>query len=200
MTPERKARLEGVLKKRQGNLGLVLEDVHDPHNIYACLRSADATGVQDVYIIHTKNQLSWDAGKRSSASAVKWITIHHFTTVKECMEVVRKRYEIIAGTYVQEDATNLYEMNLCQSMALVFGNERQGISEAMREHMDVNFRIPMMGMVRSLNISVACAVTLYEALRQRNEAGMFDKPMMAEAEFQSMLSRWTEREKQKWME
>lgn len=189
--------METVLKRRQANLGLVLEDVHDPHNIYACLRTADATGIQNVYIIHTKNKLSWDAGKRSSASAVKWVSLHHFSDVESCIEAVSEQYETIAGTYLHDDATDLYQLDLCQSIALVFGNERKGISEAMQQHLDLNFRIPMMGMVRSLNISVACAVTLYEALRQRTKKGLYKSPSFDEIEYQKLHAQWIQRELRK---
>lgn len=197
MTPERQERMKRVLDNRQGNLALVLEDVHDPHNIFACLRTADATGVQDVYVILTRNQLGWDAGKRSSASAVKWITLHHFDNVEDCMASVKKHYKRVAGTYLHEDATELYEMDLTQSMALVFGNERYGISEAMHKHLDLNFRIPMKGMVQSLNISVACAVTLYEALRQRTDADLYKQSSLPPDQYQQLESMWKERQLKK---
>lgn len=189
--------MKHVLDNRQGNLALVLEDVHDPHNIFACLRSADATGVQDVYVILTRNQLGWDAGKRSSASAVKWITLHHFDNVDDCMAEVKKRYSLVAGTYLHEDATNLYDMDLTQSMAIVFGNERYGISEAMQKHLNLNFRIPMKGMVQSLNISVACAVTLYEALRQRTNAGLYEQPSLPNDHYQQLELMWKDRQLKK---
>ena len=174
MTPERAAKIERMKRLRQPDLGLVLENVNDPHNIYACLRSADAAGVGHVYIIHDSFSLQWYESKRMSASAVKWLDLHVFSDTTSCMEEVKKRYARIWGTYLGEDASpSLYELDLTESTALVFGNETHGISEAMRKYSDQNFRIPMMGMVQSLNISVACAVTLYEALRQRQLAGKY---------------------------
>lgn len=173
MTPERAAKIERMKRLRQPGLGLVLENVNDPHNIYACLRSADAAGVGHVYIIHDSFSLHWHESKRMSASAVKWLELHVFSDTASCMEAVTKRYQRILGTYLGEDAPSLYELELTESTALVFGNESNGISETMRKYVDKNFRIPMMGMVQSLNISVACAVSLYEALRQRQLAGMY---------------------------
>jgi tRNA (guanosine-2'-O-)-methyltransferase len=180
MTPERAAKIERMKRLRQPDLGLVLENVNDPHNIYACLRSADAAGVGHVYIIHDSFALQWYESKRMSASAVKWLELHVFSDTQSCMEEVRKRYERLLGTYLGEASPSLYELDLSESTALIFGNESNGISERMRKYLDQNFCIPMMGMVQSLNISVACAVSLYEALRQRQLAGKYSEATHSE--------------------
>lgn len=179
MTPERAVKIERMKRLRQPGLGLVLENVNDPHNIYACLRSADAAGVGHVYIIHDSFSLQWYESKRMSAGAVKWLDLHVFNDLDTCMKLVRKHYQHILGTFLGETSPSLYSLDLTQNMALVFGNETHGISEAMRKYTDQNFRIPMMGMVRSLNISVACAISLYEALRQRQLAGMYNEDGLA---------------------
>lgn len=176
MTPERKKRMMEVLSKRQFDITLVLENVWDPHNISAVLRSCDAVGIQDVYVISPGGKRESKLGKKSSASASKWLTIHHYYDVAECFETVRQRYTNIFSTRLQQDSTELYEIDFCQPMALVFGNEKEGVSEQASSLSDGNFIIPQVGMIKSLNISVACAITLYECYRQRRISGMYDLP------------------------
>lgn len=163
MTPERKERLVEVLNKRQPDITIVLENVTDPHNISAVMRTCDAIGIQDIYILNTRIGIHKKWGARSSSSAHKWITTHQFTDVKECAAALREKYSTILTTHLSAEALSLHELDLTRSVALVFGNEHDGVSEEMRELGDGNFIIPQVGMIRSLNISVACAVTLYEA-------------------------------------
>lgn len=172
MTPERKAKFEEVVAQRQFNLTVILENVHDPHNIGAVLRSCDSVGIQEIFVLYTAEGVTEDnlvAGKRSSSGARKWVDVHLFTNLEKCFEAVKKHYEKIYCTHLSQDAENLYDLDLSQSVALLFGNEHEGVSDEALKYCDGNFRIPQMGMVKSLNISVACAVTLYEAARQRLE-------------------------------
>lgn len=169
MTSDREQRIAEVQSKRQRDLTVIFENVHDPHNISACLRSCDAVGIREVFIISSGEKKEMKLGKKSSASAAKWITIHHYLEVKQCFEEVRKKYTTIYSTRLDANAIDLYEMDFSQSIALVFGNEHEGVSEEAAALSDGNFMIPQVGMIRSLNISVACAVTLYEAFRQRRK-------------------------------
>ncbi len=170
LTPHREQRISQVLKNRQHDLTVVFENVHDPHNISACLRSCDAIGISEVYILSAKNKTESKLGKKSSASAAKWLTIHHCFDLRECFAVLRKKYAKIFATRLEPDALDLYKMDFTQSIALVFGNEHDGVSPEAASLSDGNFIIPQAGMIQSLNISVACAVTLYEAFRQRRKS------------------------------
>jgi tRNA (guanosine-2'-O-)-methyltransferase len=190
MTPERRQKMEKVLRHRQPDLAVVLEEVQDPHNIYAVMRSADAVGVKDVYVIHQGPSLRWPQGRRSSASAFKWLEIHHYQHLDACMEMVADKYDHILGAHLAEGATDLYELDFTRSLALVFGNEHKGLSEHMRTHVEAYFRVPMVGMIPSLNISVACAVTLYEAFRQRRLSGYYSQPKLANAEIEHTIHQW----------
>ncbi len=167
MTIEREKRIQQVTENRQQDITVIFENVHDHHNIAACMRSCDAIGVSEVYIISTKDKKESKLGNKSSASAARWLTIHHFTGVPECFAMVRSRYSKIFSTRLEENAIDLYKMDFSKSIALVFGNEHDGVSEEAASLSDGNFVIPQVGMIQSLNISVACAVTLYEAFRQR---------------------------------
>ena len=180
ITRERAEKFKKVIANRQFDLGVILENVHDPHNIGAVLRSCESVGIQDVYVLLTED-ISSDryVGKASASGAKKWVDIHLFYDVDSCFKEVRKKYERIYGTHLSKDAHSLYELNLVASVCLLFGNEHDGVSEASLNQLDGNFIIPQVGLVQSLNISVACAVSLYEAFRQREKAGKYYRPFDA---------------------
>ncbi|MBL7712105.1 MAG: RNA methyltransferase [Chitinophagaceae bacterium] len=174
MRTERKQRIDEVLDKRQADLVIVMENVQDPHNIGAVMRTADSVGVQDIYTINTLIGIHEFRKKRSTGSADKWMNIHQYTSVQECVQALRDRGLKLWATHLGTTAKSLYELELTEPVALIFGRERGGLSEELLRHCDGNFVIPQMGMIRSLNVSVACAVSLYEALRQRQQKGMYD--------------------------
>lgn len=178
MTEERKEKLLAVLNKRQNDITVVLENVFDPHNISAVMRTCDAVGVQEIYVLTTKIPRHKKWGARSSSSAAKWLTIHQFDDAETCFGELRKKYKKIFSTHLDSQSVSLYDLDLTDPLALVFGNEHSGVSEEIRAMTDGNFIIPQVGIIRSLNISVACAVTLYEAFRQKKQAGHYDYPRM----------------------
>lgn len=186
MTPEREAKIRKVLNRRQGGLVVIMENVQDPHNISAVMRTCDAVGVQDVFVLNNTIPLHRKFARSSSASALGWLTIHQFSDTVACMQAVRKQCDKVYATHLGVQSSTLYELDLTERVALVFGNEREGVTAECLEHCDGNFIIPQMGMVQSLNISVACAITLYEAFRQRNEGGFYSGTPTLPAE------RWSE--------
>jgi len=190
MTPERKAKLEYVLSKRQNDITIVLENVFDPHNISAVMRTCDAIGVQEVYVLNTKIPRHKKWGAKSSSSAANWLTVYQFEDAQECFSALRRKYSKILTTHLSSDAVNLYELDLTQPTALVFGNEHSGVSEEIRLLADGNFIIPQAGIIRSLNISVACAVTLYEAYRQKVLKGHYDKTKLNGVVLKELMDKW----------
>ncbi len=196
MRPERKAKFRRVAALRQMDFTVVLENVHDPHNIGAVLRSCDSVGISEIYVLYTDEHLKEErltAGRKAASGARKWVDIHFFTELETCVQTVRQRYKRLLCTHLSEQASDLYELDLCQPTALVFGNEHEGVSEALLERCDGNFRIPQVGMVQSLNISVACAVSLYEAFRQRRRAGLYDENKNRKALFETYVARHKKR-------
>lgn len=176
ITPERMDKLRAVAQRRQQDLTVVLENVHDPHNISAVLRTCECVGIPHIYVLYTQDRLDLEhlqMGKQSSASARKWIDVHYFDDVNACISHLKENYNTILGAYMNPEAKPLYDLNLSESTVLVFGNEREGISDELLAHLDGQFFIPQMGLTQSLNISVACAVSVYEALRQRQSSGMY---------------------------
>ncbi len=190
MTPERKDKLIQVLSKRQPDITVVLENVFDPHNISAVMRTCDAVGIQEIYILTTKIPRHKKWGARSSSSAAKWLTIHSFDNTEACFSALRARYSRILTTHLSSDAISLHAIDMTQSIALVFGNEHSGVSEEIRALADGNFVIPQVGIIRSLNISVACAVTLYEAYRQKEAAGHYNRADMDNVMKRELLKEW----------
>ena len=191
MTPEREQRITSVLDKRQADLTIVLENVFDPHNISAVMRTCDAVGVQDVFILNTRIPRHKKWGAKSSSSAASWLTIHQFTDARECFQELRRRADRIFTTHLADDAVSLYEMDLTGRIALVFGNEHSGVSDEIRAFSDGNFIIPQVGIIKSLNISVACAVSLYEAFRQKTAAGHYLKSGLPPDRYDSLLKEWS---------
>lgn len=190
MTPERFDRLTAVLNKRQPDITVVLENVFDPHNISAVMRTCDAIGMQDIFILNNKIPPHRKWGAKSSSSAAKWLTIHQYTDAHECFAELRKRYKKIYTTHLSTDAVGLHELNLTEPVALVFGNEHSGVSEEIIGMADGNFIIPQVGIIKSLNISVACAVTLYEAYRQKNNAGHYDTIKLEGEQLDALRYEW----------
>lgn len=185
----RNTRLESTLRRRQPDLTVVIENIHDPHNVSAMLRSCDAAGVMQVQLLYTKEAFP-KIGKKSSASANKWIEQRPFDSAESCYTTLRKEGFTILATHLGRDSQSLYKVDLTGKVALVFGNEHRGVTDEIAAMADENFQIPMFGMIQSLNVSVACAVTLFEAVRQRSVAGAYDAPKLGEQELQKLLSRW----------
>jgi tRNA (guanosine-2'-O-)-methyltransferase len=191
MTPERESKIKKVLNHRQNDLVIVMENVHDPHNVSAVLRTCDAVGVQDVFVLTTVIPRHESFGRNSSASASGWLTIHQYDNTEACMNAVRQRVDKIYATHLGVESASLYDLDLTARVALVFGNERAGVTEDCLSYCDGNFIIPQVGMVQSLNISVACAVSLYEAFRQRHKAGYYDgSGRLPEGQWNEIAKKW----------
>jgi len=176
MNEERKNKIEQTALRRQGNITVVLENIVDPHNVGAVLRSCDAVGIHEIYLLFTENSLGQEAftiGKRASAGSRKWVDVHVFMDADTCFKEVKSKYKKVFSTHLSENAVSLHQLDLTDSMALLFGNEKNGLSDLALSYSDGNFLIPMFGMSQSLNLSVACAVTLFEAQRQRLDKGMY---------------------------
>ncbi|MDB5203852.1 MAG: methyltransferase [Ferruginibacter sp.] len=190
MTPERSERLTNVLEKRQPGLTVVLENVSDPHNISAVMRTCDAVGIQDIYILNTQIALHERWSAKTSSSAAKWLTVHQFQDAAECFAALRTKFAKIYTTHLSSDAVGLYELDLREPTALVFGNEHSGVSDDIIAMADGNFIIPQVGIIKSLNISVACAVTVYEAFRQKTLAGHYSSPNLSPDALQILKTDW----------
>ncbi|MCS7036561.1 MAG: RNA methyltransferase [Saprospiraceae bacterium] len=194
MNPSRERRIREVIRRSQPDLTVVLENVHDPLNISAVMRSCDAVGVREIFVVYTERflqQRHLKLGKKTSGGAFKWIDVYVFEDLGECFRRVRERYGRILSTHLGEQSVSLYDLDLTQPAALVFGNEDDGLSPEAVAMADGNFIIPHAGFTESLNVSVACAVSLFEARRQRALAGYYDdKPRLSPEQQESLFQRW----------
>ena len=187
-------RIASVLARRQPDLTVVLDNVHDPHNVSAVLRTCDAVGLLAAHVIYTVEEPPVGAFARTtSASAAKWVETRRHASVDACYAALRADGFTILATAVGEESTDLYAVDFRPPVALVFGNEMRGVSDDALDAADGRIAIPMMGMVQSLNVSVACAVVLYEALRQRRRAGAYEGPKLGEAVLRQLRDDWSRR-------
>ena len=185
----RKNKVFKVLEQRQPDLTVVIENIHDPHNVSAMLRSSDAVGIHEVNLVYTTTKYP-KIGSKSSSSANKWIGRRKFASIPECYAQLRNEGFQILATRLDENAKLLYEFDLTKPTAFVFGNEHGGVTDDAANLADATVYIPMMGMIQSLNVSVACAVTIYEALRQRMGNGFYSNPRFDEQMLQRLKEEW----------
>ncbi len=184
--------MAGVLEKRHMQFTVVLVNIENPGNVAAIMRTCDAVGIQDIYLLTTRQPREKIWKRRASRSAEKWITLHEFSDTKECFSELLRHYPQVLATHLGQEAIDLYSLNLQQPTAFVFGNEEHGLDEAVLQFCTGNIVIPQIGMLPSLNISVACAVTLYEAYRQNTEeGGVTLNPLPAER-INQLHKLWTE--------
>ncbi len=172
-TEKRTAKINRVLSARQDTLRVVIENIHDPHNVSAIFRTCDAVGVPGVSLVYNVEKFP-KIGKKSSASAFKWVEKEKYKTIDECYSSLRSEGFKIYASALNADSLSLFDLDLTEKSAVVLGNEHRGVTEEAAEAADETFMIPMFGMVQSLNVSVASAVILYEALRQRLAKGMYN--------------------------
>lgn len=180
-----------VLQHRQRDLTIVCENIHDPHNVSAILRSCDAVGVARVHLLYTDEPFP-QLGRKTSASARKWIDILRHTDYAKLQAHLKKQKMTIYATYVEPAAKTIYEIDWTKPAAIVLGNEHRGVSDDALAIADQTIRIPMFGMVESLNVSVAAAVILYEACRQRLGKKTYQSGKVDEW-LKENLEQWLER-------
>lgn len=181
-----------VLSMRQFDLQLILEEIHDPHNVSAILRTCDAVGVQNVSLVYNVNKFP-KVSRISSASAKKWVDILRFSSIEDCVNHYHQNgYKVIA-TAITKNSFDIYQVDFTDKVAIILGNEHFGVTQKALELSDACISIPMKGMVQSLNVSVAASVVLYEAYRQRMNAGMYQKSKIEKSELDKMIDLWCEK-------
>ncbi len=161
-----------VLLDRQRDLTIVCENIHDPHNVSAILRTCDAVGISKVHLLYT-NEAFPKLGKKSSASAKKWLEFQRHRDYDELHDLLKAQKMMIYATHVDTSSQKIYEVDWTKPAAILLGNEHRGVSQQALKIADKTIYIPMHGMVQSLNVSVAAAVILYEAYRQRLQKQMY---------------------------
>jgi tRNA (guanosine-2'-O-)-methyltransferase len=194
LTEARRAKLRRVLDKRQPDLTLVLNNIHDPHNVSAILRSCDAFGVLGIHLYYTKEKFPALANS-SSGSAKKWIDLIRHREAGAMIAALRGQGMQIVGTGFSPAARPLMDWDFTRPTAIILGNEHRGMDPDVKVHVPDELFIPMYGMVQSLNVSVAAATILYEAMRQRRAAGMYDASPIPGPRREEIYADWCKRGK-----
>jgi len=185
MTPERLERINMMLDHRQPDLTVCMEGVHKSHNLAAVVRTADAIGVSDVHAIWKSEEMEVRGG--SAAGSQNWIDVHNYSKTKDAIDALKKQGMQVLVTNLSDTAVDFREIDYTKPTAIILGQEKFGASDIALEMADQDIVIPMVGMVQSLNVSVACSVVLYEAQRQRQLAGMYNTPRIDENRRQRFL-------------
>jgi tRNA (guanosine-2'-O-)-methyltransferase len=177
-----------VLAHRQPDLTIVAEDVYKPHNLSAMIRSCDAVGIGVVHAIDPTGGVP--TFTETSAGADRWVDLRLHQDFTEALDSLRDQRMQVLAAHFSHKATDYRDVDYTRPTAVLFGNEKRGVSERVAARVDAHVIIPMLGMVQSLNVSVATAVILFEAQRQRRAAGFYDRPRMTEAEMNDQAFRW----------
>jgi tRNA (guanosine-2'-O-)-methyltransferase len=164
---ERRRRVEQVVAQRTRSLAVVLEDLEDPHNIAAVLRSCEAFGVQEVHAI--TRRFAFHPNPKITQGAEKWLDLSLYRDGEHCFRLLKQRGFLLAATDLSDDATSLFALPVDRPLALVFGTEKVGVTPETRARCDLRFKIPMLGFSQSFNISVAAAVCLSHLVFKRLE-------------------------------
>lgn len=188
MTPQRYRRIRQVLDCRQPDLTMVLDQVNKPHNLAAILRTCDAAGVLEAHAVAPDEGVP--VFKASSAGSGKWVGLHTHSSVGDALGLVRRQGMQVLMAHDGPGAMDFREPDYTGPTAVVLGAERFGPSAPALEASDRFITIPMLGMAESLNVSVAAALILYEAQRQRQAAGMFQRAQLDAQTYWRQLFRW----------
>lgn len=188
MTPERLSRVDTVLARRQPDLAVLLEKVYKPHNFSAILRSCDAVGIPRVYAVPH----DWGIPEYNhiSSGAHKWLEVEeHANTGSAIKQLKQTGFQLVAA-HLSDQAIDFRKVDYCRPTAIIMGTEKTGVTPQTLANVDTEIIIPMLGMTPSLNVSVACAVILYEAQRQRQQAGLYRQCRLAPEEHAHLRFEW----------
>jgi tRNA (guanosine-2'-O-)-methyltransferase len=184
MSPERYARIRDFLSLRQPSLTLCLEQLHKPHNVSAIVRSCDAVGVYEVHAVWDKKP---DIRKSTAMGSENWVYTKEHLCIEDAVSHLKTQNMQVLVTNLSENAVDFRDIDYTLPTAIILGQEKHGATQEAIAAADQDIIIPMVGMVQSLNVSVAAALILYEAQRQRQLAGMYNTQQLSEQACQKML-------------
>lgn len=173
MNIQRLARIKEMLARRQPDLTVCMEQVHKPHNISAIIRTADAVGIHHLHAVLPQEGLR--AGASAAAGSNNWVRVHNHATIDQAVSELKQQNMQVLATHLSAEAVDFRDIDYTQPTCIIMGQEKTGITQRALQLADKQIIIPMLGMVQSLNVSVASALILYEAQRQRQLAGMYQR-------------------------
>ena len=185
MSPERFEKIKDVLNKRQPDITVILDNVHKPHNIAAILRSCDATGIGNIHSTSKNSKI--ELNLKAASGSNHWVNVNFHNQLSELYKSLsEKKYNIFVANN-SENAIDYREVNYTSKTAIVLGAELDGVSDDSLSFADKEIKVPIVGMVESLNVSVTNAVILYEIQRQRKKAGLYDTRRLEINEYDKLL-------------
>ncbi|MDH3418105.1 MAG: tRNA (guanosine(18)-2'-O)-methyltransferase TrmH [Gammaproteobacteria bacterium] len=188
MTPERFRKLKEVLARRQPDLTVLAADVHKPHNISAIIRTCDAVGIHRVHAVSPSG--GFHHHRMASGGSRNWVGLTLHPSLDAAVDTLRGSGWRLVAAHPHESARDFREVDYTSKTAVVLGSELEGLDQYAIGAADEAITIPMGGMVESLNVSVAAALILYEAQRQRSDAGMYKASRLDAEEFDRTLFEW----------
>ncbi len=188
MTPQRYRRITQVLDRRQPDLAVLLEKVHKPHNLSAIMRTCDAVGASEAHAV--TGDRPFRRNRTASMGSAKWVRGYPHKDIREAISALHERGFQVVAAHLSEQAVDFRSVDYTLPTAVLLGTEKYGVSDTAIALSDVEITVPMAGMVESLNVSVAAAVILYEAQRQRQAAGFYAHPRLSEDVYRDTLFRW----------
>lgn len=188
MTPERFEKINRVLSQRQMDLTVLMDRVKTPHNLAAIARTCDAVGIHEAHAVTDLHTI--DLKQRAASGSRKWVHIKTHETVDKAFDCLRNKNMQVLCAHFDENAVDFRSVDYTRPTAIVLGAELEGVSDDMVSRSDGCIIVPMLGMIQSLNVSVATALILYEAQRQRTEAGMYGSRHMDDHTYKTLLFEW----------
>lgn len=188
-TDRRTERVKRLLSLRQPDLRVVLEGVAIAHNASAVVRTCDAAGILHLDLVSPNPDLL-GINKAISTRAEKWLDVHIHESLEACLLPLKNQGFQVAVTHLGPGALEYTELDYARPLALVFGSESEGVSPQAVQLADHRIRIPMLGMVQSLNLSVSVGIILFEAMKQRRTKGFYDRKRLGDEEFERYLREW----------
>ncbi|PIE74620.1 MAG: tRNA (guanosine(18)-2'-O)-methyltransferase TrmH [Deltaproteobacteria bacterium] len=189
MNKTRFEKIKKVLEKRQADLTVLMDNVHKPHNLAAIARTCDAVGIYDIHATSANENIK--ITQKTSGGVKKWTRLTQHESISSAMIHLKKTGHQLITAHLEKDSINFRDVDFTKKTAVVIGAELDGVSKEALELSDKCIYIPMNGMTQSLNVSVACALILFEAERQREKKGMYSKPSIPDKNFKNLLFEWT---------
>ncbi len=188
MTPARYARLRAILDRRQPDLTVLMDDVKKPHNVSAVIRSCDAVGIAEIHAVSANP--SFKTRRSSAGGTGRYVGVRLHASPGDAISHLRGHGFRVLAAHLAPDARDFRGVDYTLPTAILLGTEKDGVSTEAAAAVDGSIAIPIMGAVESLNVSVAAAIILYEAQRQRAAARLYDQPRLDEATCQKLLFEW----------
>ncbi len=188
MKNSRNDRIAQLLDRRQTDITVFMDEVHKPHNLAAIVRTCDAIGIGEVHAVYPEGDIRRCHGTAMGSN--RWVTTHTHKNLSTGLGQMKDQKKQILAAHFSDRAVDFRQIDYTKPTAILVGSEKFGVSEQAAEMADAHILIPMLGMVQSLNVSVAAAIILYEAQRQREDAGLYNKRQLSNSVCEKLRFEW----------